>query len=76
MQKPLILKDIIKKIIERHLEAQKDYLPNNLYMEVIQEVEKPLIDVVLQHTKGNISHASKILGLSRATLRKKSNTNK
>ena len=54
MQKPLILKDIIKKIIERHLEAQKDYLPNNLYMEVIQEVEKPLIDVVLQHTKGNI----------------------
>jgi len=38
---------------------------------VLGEVEKPLLEVVMKHTKGNQSNAAKALGLSRGTLRKK-----
>ena len=71
MSKNILLREVVTDILTRHLEAQKDYLPNNLYEEVIREVEKPLIDVVMRHTQGNISQAAEILGISRATLRKK-----
>ncbi len=71
MPKTILLREMITNILSNHLEAQKDYLPDNLYEEVMREVEVPLIDVVMQHTNGNISKASAILGISRATLRKK-----
>lgn len=71
MSKNILLREVVTDILTRHLEAQKDYLPDNLYEEVIREVEKPLIDVVMRHTQGNISQAAEILGISRATLRKK-----
>jgi Fis family transcriptional regulator len=38
---------------------------------VIREVEKPLIEAVLKHCGQNQTKASKVLGLSRSTLRKK-----
>jgi DNA-binding protein Fis len=38
---------------------------------VIQAVERPLLDYVLAHYQGNISHAASALGLTRNTLRKK-----
>ena len=71
MSKNILLREVVTDILTRHLDAQKDYLPDNLYEEVIREVEKPLIDVVMRHTQGNISQAAEILGISRATLRKK-----
>lgn len=71
MPKNILLREVITDILTRHLESQKDYLPDNLYEEVIREVEKPLINVVMRHTEGNISQAAEILGISRATLRKK-----
>ncbi|MEW4981674.1 MAG: DNA-binding transcriptional regulator Fis [Cycloclasticus sp.] len=43
----------------------------NLHALVISEVEKPLLEAVLNHTKSNQSKAAKMLGLSRGTLRKK-----
>lgn len=45
--------------------------PSQLYEMVIQQVEQPLIKVVLQQTHNNQSEAAKILGISRGTLRKK-----
>ncbi len=38
---------------------------------VLDSVEKPLLEVVLQHTQGNQTLASEILGINRSTLRKK-----
>ncbi|MCH9769443.1 MAG: DNA-binding transcriptional regulator Fis [Gammaproteobacteria bacterium] len=59
-------------------QSLKDYFdrlggqtPANLYSMVLAEVEKPLIEMVLQLTKGNQSKAAIILGISRGTLRKK-----
>mgnify|MGYP003387177730 CR=1 FL=1 len=46
----------------------------NLHALVISEVEKPLFEAVLLHTKSNQSKAAKMLGLSRGTLRKKLNS--
>jgi len=43
----------------------------DLHALVIKEVEKPLLQAVLNHTKSNQSKAAKVLGLSRGTLRKK-----
>jgi Fis family transcriptional regulator len=42
-----------------------------MYSLVLGEVEPPLFRVVLEYTDGNQSLASDILGISRATLRKK-----
>ena len=43
----------------------------DLHALVISEVEKPLLQAVMNHTKSNQSKAAKVLGLSRGTLRKK-----
>lgn len=45
--------------------------PDNLYDMVINEVERPLFESVMQHARGNQSKAAKILGINRSTLRKK-----
>lgn len=42
-----------------------------LHAMVISEVEKPLIEATLEYCGHNQTKASKILGLSRGTLRKK-----
>jgi len=45
--------------------------PSNLYKLVLQEVEAPLLEAVMNHTRGNQTHAAEILGINRSTLRKK-----
>ncbi len=44
---------------------------SNLYDLVLTEVEAPLLQTVMQHTRSNQSKASAMLGLNRGTLRKK-----
>lgn len=41
----------------------------DLYDLVLSEVEKPLFEVVMNNTRGNISRASELLGMNRGTLR-------
>ncbi|WP_277561077.1 helix-turn-helix domain-containing protein [Acinetobacter beijerinckii] len=43
----------------------------NAYMVVMQLVEKPLIEITLEQTRGNQTKAAEILGLNRGTLRTK-----
>jgi Fis family transcriptional regulator len=38
---------------------------------VIEEVERPLIETVLDYAQGNQTQAARLLGISRSTLRKK-----
>jgi Fis family transcriptional regulator len=42
-----------------------------LYQRVMREVEEPLLRVVLRHADGNQTRAAEILGITRATLRRK-----
>lgn len=56
----------------RHFFAQLDgQQPSEVYDMVLAEVEKPLLSVVLEFTRGNQTKAAEILGLNRGTLRKK-----
>jgi Fis family transcriptional regulator len=45
--------------------------PGDLYELVLGEVELPLFSSVMNYTQGNQSRAAEILGINRATLRKK-----
>ncbi len=43
----------------------------DLYRQVLEEVEIPLLEAVMQHTRGNQTKAAAILGINRTTLRHK-----
>ena len=58
----------IKKIISS---IDNDSATMNVYDDFLKIVEKPLIENILNHTRGNQIKASSILGLNRNTLRKK-----
>ena len=62
--------------VERHLRdyfaAHEHGLPSaGLYERVLQEVERPLLSIVLSECHGNQLRAAELLGLNRNTLRKK-----
>ncbi|HVI52224.1 MAG TPA: nitrogen regulation protein NR(I) [Candidatus Sulfotelmatobacter sp.] len=62
--------------VERHLRdyfnAHADGLPAaGVYDRVLREVERPLITLTLEATRGNQIKAAQVLGLNRNTLRKK-----
>jgi len=64
--------------VERHLKLFFDRhgsdLPSaGLYDRILQEVEKPLIELSLRATGGNQIKAAELLGINRNTLRKKIN---
>lgn len=48
--------------------------PGNIYDLVMQQVEAPLLELILQHVEGNQSKAAECLGINRGTLRKKLKT--
>ncbi len=62
--------------VERHLRnyfsAHRDGLPApGLYGRVLHELERPLLSLALEATRGNQVRAAELLGLNRNTLRKK-----
>ncbi len=60
---------ILKAHIERYIESEAP--PGELYAEIREIFEKPLFKIVLEHTNGNRSKASDILGINRNTLHTK-----
>lgn len=70
-QKNQPLHDSVRQALENYISQLKGQLPNNLYELILAEVEAPLMDAVMEYTKGNQSRAAVVLGLSRGTLRKK-----
>ena len=70
-QKNQPLHDSVRQSLENYISLQKGQLPSNLYELILAEVEAPLMEAVMEYTKGNQSRAAIVLGLSRGTLRKK-----
>lgn len=66
------LSAVVDDILRSYFEAHEGLLPpNGLYDRVVSEVERPLIKICLDYTKGNRLKASELLGINRNTLRKK-----
>jgi Fis family transcriptional regulator len=59
----------VKEIIEKYFKDMDGHEPTNLHELVMSQVEKPLIETVIDNSRGNISHAAQLLGLNRGTLR-------
>ncbi|MCG9130517.1 sigma-54-dependent Fis family transcriptional regulator [Candidatus Poribacteria bacterium] len=60
---------MLKAHIEQYMESEAP--PGELYAEIREIFEKPLFKIVLEHTNGNRSKASDILGINRNTLHTK-----
>lgn len=67
----LSLQESVNHTLQQYIAKLDGQTPANLYDLVLAEVEKPLLEMVLNLTNNNQSKAAIILGLSRGTLRKK-----
>ena len=61
----------IRDSLETYFKDLRGAEPHAIYEMVLQVVEKPLLDVVMQHAEGNQSRAAEWLGINRNTLRRK-----
>jgi Fis family transcriptional regulator len=65
------LRQQVKRAMARyflHLDGQS---PSDLYQLVMNEVEAPLLEIVMQQADNNQSKAATMLGINRGTLRSK-----
>ena len=69
--KPRPLHEQVADSLDQYLGQLNGHSPCDLYQLVMDQVEAPLLNAVMEHTGGNQSRASEILGINRGTLRKK-----
>ncbi len=65
------LNECVARTLRSYLHHAGSETASDLYRLVLSEVEAPMLREVLRHTGGNHSRAAELLGISRATLRKK-----
>lgn len=70
MQSEMPLNEFVRQAITRYFIKLDGACCVNMYNLVLGEVERPLLEIVMQYADGNQSKAAKWLGLSRNTLRK------
>jgi Fis family transcriptional regulator len=65
------LREHVARAVRRYLSDLDDHEVDDLYEVVLREIELPLLVEVLRHCDGNQTRAAAMLGINRATLRKK-----
>lgn len=65
------LRDSVKQALRNYLAQLEGQDVNDLYELVLAEVEHPMLDMIMQYTRGNQTRAANMLGINRGTLRKK-----
>jgi len=65
------LRECVRDALDSYFRQMGDHGASDLYQLVLNEVEQPLLETVMQHAEGNQTRAAQILGISRSTLRKK-----
>ncbi len=71
MSKNQNLQDCVRSNLATFFNDLNGTDPANLYDMLVQAVEKPLLEVVMEQAQHNQSRAAQWLGLNRNTLRKK-----
>ena len=66
-----LLRDCAREAVEGYLHHLDGHEVSDLYELAVTEIEAPLLEAALAHAGGNRSRAAKMLGINRATLRKK-----
>jgi len=66
---PIPFREMITTALDQYFKDLNGETPVDLYEMVLVEVEKPLLEIVLRESKGNLSLAAKTLGMNRGTLR-------
>jgi len=61
----------VAESLDDYFNALNGHAPNGLYDVFLEQVEPPLLRATLRYCDGNQSRAAELLGLNRATLRKK-----
>ncbi|MBC7600494.1 MAG: Fis family transcriptional regulator [Polaromonas sp.] len=61
----------VRNSLESYFKDLRGTDPDGMYDMMVRVVEKPLLEVVMQHAEHNQSRAAEWLGLNRNTLRKK-----
>ncbi|MDH5471729.1 MAG: DNA-binding transcriptional regulator Fis [Gammaproteobacteria bacterium] len=68
------LNQTVRSCLEQYFIQLDGDQPSDLYNMVLQQVEEPLLELLLDYVDGNQSRAAECLGLNRGTLRKKLKT--
>jgi two-component system nitrogen regulation response regulator GlnG len=67
----LSFEEVVRRKLRVYFQRTPVLDPCDLYEIVINQVEKPLIELTLEYTSGNQLKAAELLGINRNTLRKK-----
>lgn len=67
----LSLEEAVRGKLEDYFRRTRGVEVENLYAVIMERVERPLIELSLQATRGNQIRAAQLLGINRNTLRKK-----
>ncbi len=71
MSKTNPLEQSVRDQLERYFTDLGDSEPRDMLAMVISCVERPVLQIALEQSKGNQSKAAEMLGITRSTLRKK-----
>ena len=63
------LSDCVREAMDNYFADLDGHEACDLYELVLSQVEKPLFEVVMKNTRGNVSQAALTLGMNRGTLR-------
>jgi Fis family transcriptional regulator len=66
-----VLRECVRSSVTDYLHQMDGHEVHDLHSLFMEEVERPLLETVLMHTRGNQTLAAKLLGMSRSTLRKR-----
>ena len=65
------LTDCVRRSLERYFKDMDGEKPTSIYDMVLKNIERPMIETVLDKAAGNQSLAAEMLGINRNTLRSK-----
>lgn len=65
------LREEVRRAMGRYFQQLDGQPPSDLYQLVMNEVEAPLLEIVMEQADHNQSKAATMLGINRGTLRKK-----
>lgn len=65
------LRDAATRVVRRYLHDLNGSDCRDLYALMLRQVERPVLEEALRHCAGNLTRTAELLGMNRATLRKK-----